>query len=58
MYGLEINFLKDRAPQPVDRGSKAQIPVNEKMLMYAGIAAGVLPLLLVGGYTKTIKQVF
>jgi type IV pilus assembly protein PilN len=51
MYSLEINFLKDRAPVVIERrGGRKQTPLNERMLMYAGVAAGLLPLALVGGF--------
>lgn len=50
MYSLEINFLKDRAPVVVTKGAgRKPTPLNERMLMYAGVAAGLLPLALVGG---------
>ena len=50
MYSLEINFLKDRAPVILkDGGGRKPVPINERMLMYAGVAAGLLPLALVGG---------
>ncbi len=52
MYNLEINFLKDPSRGLVvvpDKRQKNKVPVNEQMLMYAGVAAGLLPLALVGG---------
>ncbi|HAX78084.1 MAG TPA: hypothetical protein DCY88_20240 [Cyanobacteria bacterium UBA11372] len=50
MYSLEINFLRDRAPVvPQPGGGKKPVPMDEKLLMYAGVAAGLLPLALVGG---------
>lgn len=50
MYSLEINFLRDRAPVVTQtRDRRKPTPLNERMLMYAGVAAGLLPLALVGG---------
>ena len=49
MYNLEINFLKDREPVKIEGTRRRATPLNERMVMYAGIAAGLLPLALVGG---------
>ena len=49
MYSLDINFLKDRQPVVLDGPKRPKTPANQKMLMYAGVVAGVLPLALVGG---------
>lgn len=50
MYSLEINFLKDRQLIKLDRDKDWKpTPLNERILMYAGVAAGLLPLALVGG---------
>ncbi|MFB2978618.1 PilN domain-containing protein [Microseira sp. BLCC-F43] len=54
MYNLEINFLNDPQRKPVKvetgGGSRRPTPLNERMVMYAGVAAGLLPLALVGGF--------
>jgi type IV pilus assembly protein PilN len=50
MYSLDINFLKDRQPVVIDRPTGPITPINQKILMYAGVAAGLLPLALVGGF--------
>lgn len=50
MYSLDINFLKDRQPVVLDGPKRAKTPANQKMLMYAGVAAGLIPLALVGGF--------
>ncbi|GET43755.1 PilN domain-containing protein [Microseira wollei] len=52
MYNLEINFLNDpqRKPIKIDRPGPKPAPLNERMLMYAGVVAGLLPLALVGGF--------
>jgi len=52
MYSLEINFLKDgHVTQPADNtaGPKKAVPVNDRLLMLAGIGLGVLLPVAVGG---------
>lgn len=52
MYSLDVNFLKDRPdiikPQK-EAGRRSRGAVADKSLMYAGVAAGLLPLAVVGG---------
>ncbi|MBD1917067.1 MULTISPECIES: PilN domain-containing protein [Cyanophyceae] len=54
MYGLDINFLKDREvrvfeARPRARGGGGVTPGDRRPL-YLGLAAAVVPLALVGGY--------
>ncbi|HEY9851435.1 MAG TPA: PilN domain-containing protein [Leptolyngbyaceae cyanobacterium] len=55
MYSLEVNFLKDRPEfqtkeQITGGGAKKSIPVNDRLLMYAGVALGVILPAAVGGF--------
>ena len=55
MYSLEINFLKDRpgiVPSPgTDEGRKKNpSSINDKLLMYAGVAVGIMLPAAVGGF--------
>lgn len=55
MYSLEVNFLKDRPEfqtkeQISGGGVKKTIPVNDRLLMYAGVALGVILPAAVGGF--------
>ncbi len=54
MYGLDINFLKDREvrvfdAKPRSRGGGATV-VGDRRPLYIGLAAALIPLALVGGY--------
>lgn len=54
MYGLDINFLKDREvrvfdAKPRSRGSGVVDP-GDRRALYIGLAAALVPLALVGGY--------
>ncbi|MGB3137042.1 MAG: PilN domain-containing protein, partial [Nodosilinea sp.] len=54
MYGLDINFLKDREVRVFDakpraRGGGAAV-VGDRRPLYLGLAAALVPLALVGGY--------
>lgn len=50
MYSLDINFLKDRQIVASPAAPRPKAPVNQQMLMYAGIAVGVLLPLAVAGF--------
>ena len=52
MYSLEINFLKDRQPVRIepDVSEKRKIPINDRLLMYAGVAVGIMLPAAVGGF--------
>lgn len=51
MYSLDINFLNDRKIV-VDTGGRkpAPVPVNQRMLMYAGVAVGLILPAAVAGF--------
>lgn len=51
MYSLDINFLNDRKIV-VDTGGRKPppVPVNQKMLMYAGVAVGLILPAAVAGF--------
>lgn len=54
MYSLEVNFLKDREgilPPPPGGGgpTRPPTPINQKMLMFAGVAVGILLPVAAGG---------
>jgi type IV pilus assembly protein PilN len=53
MYSLEVNFLKDRKPEPKNRGKKPRqaVSLGDLTPTYIGVAVGViLPALVAGGW--------
>lgn len=52
MYGLDVNFLKDREIRPVDVGqsARAAAPAGSRTPLLLGLLAAVAALGLVGGY--------
>jgi type IV pilus assembly protein PilN len=58
MYGLDINFLKDREIRPVEGGgrSRVQTEPGDRRPLYVGLAAAVAALGLVGGYWLFLQQ--
>ena len=60
MYGLDINFLKDREvrvfeAKPRSRGGGVTV-VGDRRPLYLGLAAALIPLALVGGYWAVIRS--
>ena len=51
MYSLDVNFLKDRAPQPKNTGKKPRqaISLGDLTPIYIGVTVGVIFPALVGG---------
>jgi len=52
MYSLDVNFLKDRAPQPKNTGKKPRrqaISLGDLTPIYIGVGVGVILPALVGG---------
>ncbi|MGI8500820.1 MAG: PilN domain-containing protein [Hassallia sp.] len=51
MYSLDVNFLKDRAPQPKNTAKKSRqaISLGDLTPIYIGVAVGVIFPALVGG---------
>ncbi|MBD2605573.1 PilN domain-containing protein [Scytonema hofmannii FACHB-248] len=51
MYSLDVNFLKDRAPQPKNKGKKPRqaISLGDLTPIYIGATVGVILPALVGG---------
>ncbi len=58
MYGLDINFLKDREIRPVEQASKvgSTAPTGDQRPLYIGLFAGVAVLAVVGGYWLLLQQ--
>lgn len=53
MYGLDVNFLKDRKPEPRESGKTRRAPINAGDLtpVYIGVAVGLaLPIFVAGGW--------
>ncbi|MEM6433829.1 MAG: PilN domain-containing protein [Cyanobacteria bacterium P01_D01_bin.115] len=59
MYGLDVNFLKDREIRPVEVGSApraAATPTGSRTPLFLGLLAAVAALGLVGGYWLLLQN--
>lgn len=59
MYGLDVNFLKDREIRPVEVGSApraAAAPTGSRTPLFIGLLAAVAALGLVGGYWLLLQN--
>jgi type IV pilus assembly protein PilN len=58
MYGLDINFLKDREIRPVEQAAMvgSAAPTGDRRPLYIGLFVGVAALAMVGGYWLLLQQ--
>jgi type IV pilus assembly protein PilN len=58
MYGLDINFLKDREIRPVEQAAAvgSAAPTGDRRPLYIGLFVGVAALAMVGGYWLLLQQ--
>ncbi len=59
MYGLDINFLKDREVRVFDARPRARgggVAPGDRKPLFLGLAAALVPLALVGGYLVVTKS--
>lgn len=59
MYGLDINFLKDREIRPVEQAAGAvgpEAPAGDRRPLFLGLFVGVAALAAVGGYWLLLQQ--
>lgn len=57
MYGLDVNFLKDREIRPVEAPAARPVaPVGDRRPLYYGLAVALVALGLVGGYWLLLQQ--
>jgi type IV pilus assembly protein PilN len=58
MYGLDINFLKDREIRPVEQTATAgpTAPTGDRRPLFIGLFVGIAALAAVGGYWLLLQQ--